>query len=141
MPTPVEDAFADLGEGAVDLKSKYPSGRKTLAWKPAHAGNGIVSLDAYLGRMEWACAYGYTQIDSSQAQEVSFGFSSDDGIKVWLNGQVVHVHEVQRGCAGIADRVTLKLRKGTNRLLVKIDNYILGWSFLAAFRGDGIGQA
>jgi hypothetical protein len=70
---------------------------------------------------------------------VFFGFGSDDGIKVWLNGKVVHVNEVQRGCAGVADTVELKLQKGTNRLLVKIDNYISGWSFMGGFeRTSGV---
>ena len=131
MPTPVERAFAKLGAGAVDLTATYPAGGSSLAWKPVRARGGIVDLDTHLGRVEWACAYGYAEIDAPRDQEVTFGFGSDDGIKVWLNGKVVHVLEVQRGCAGIADRVKLRLRKGKNRLLVKIDNYILGWSFLA----------
>ncbi len=152
MPTPVEKAFAKLGAGRVDLKAQYGNRGQTpissaksvsvpdfLTWKPVHTVGGLVDLDKYVGRAEWACAYGYTEIHSSKAQSVFFGFGSDDGIKVWLNGKVVHVNEVQRGCAGVADTVELKLQKGANRLLVKIDNYISGWSFMGGFeRTSGV---
>jgi hypothetical protein len=145
MPTPVEKAFSKLGAGRVDLKAQYSCGTpksswgclEKLTWQPVHTVGGLVDLDKYVGRVEWACAYGYTEIHSLKAQSVFFGFGSDDGIKVWLNGKVVHVNEVQRGCAGVADTVELKLQKGTNRLLVKIDNYISGWSFMGGFERTG----
>jgi len=46
---------------------------------------------------------------------------SDDGIKVWLNGKVIHDNPARRG-AGPSDNLTLNLKKGTNSLLVKVDN-------------------
>jgi uroporphyrinogen decarboxylase len=134
MPTPIEAAFAALGQGAVDVRAEYEQAGERFAWQPVLANaDGIVNLDACLGRVEWACAYGCARIEWPRDEEVTFGFGSDDGIKVWLNGDVVHVNEVQRGCAGGADQVTLRLRKGVNRLLVKIDNYIAGWGFVVGF--------
>ena len=130
MPTPVEEAFVKLGAGAVDLKAEYRSGSDTLKWKPVQVNaSSIVDLDECLGRVEWACAYGYAELRWPREEEVVFQFSSDDGIKAWLNGSVVHVNEVQRSCGNSTDIVLLKLKKGVNRLLVKIDNYILGWGF------------
>ena len=49
-------------------------------------------------------------------------FGSDDGIKVYLNGQQVHAHNIGRGAAADQEKLTLKLQKGTNFLLVKIHN-------------------
>ena len=54
---------------------------------------------------------------------------SDDAIKVWLNGQVVHENEVGRGYSPESDRATIRLKAGKNRLLVKIVNYVGGWGF------------
>jgi alpha-L-fucosidase len=130
LPTPVEKAFAKLGAGTVDLEAEYRFGSDTFRWKKARLNaNSTVDLDSHLGRVDWACAYGYAEFRRPRDEAVVFHFGSDDGIKVWLNGKVVHVNEVRRGCEGAMDVVTLKLRKGVNRLLVKIDNYVMGWGF------------
>jgi len=57
---------------------------------------------------------------------------SADGIKVWLNGQVVHANEVQRAHTAGSDEVPVYLKAGTNRILVKIDNTTGGWGFSLA---------
>jgi hypothetical protein len=54
---------------------------------------------------------------------------SDDGIRIWLNGEVVHSHEVGRGHSHEQDQVKVYLKPGTNRFLVKLDNYLAGWGF------------
>jgi uroporphyrinogen decarboxylase len=134
MPTPVEAAFGERGAGRVYLGAAYQAAGEALPWRPATANvNGIVDLDACLGRAEWACAYGYVEVESPRDQAVTFEFGSDDGIKVWLNGEVVHVNEVQRACQAAVDRVPVRLRRGANRLLVKIDNYISGWGFTVGY--------
>jgi hypothetical protein len=131
MPTPVEEAFATLGGGRVDLGARYPSADGTLQWKSVQAPEyGVVRLGLHLGVIEWACAYGYTEIAWPCDQQVTAGIGSDDGIKIWLNGEAVYSEEAQRSCNGVAKMTTLHLRKGTNRLLVKIDNYIQDWGFL-----------
>ncbi len=131
MPTPVEEAFAKIGAGRVDLAARYASAEGTLQWKPVQAPEyGVVQLGRYLGVVEWACAYGYSEIAWDRDEEVTAGIGSDDGIKIWLNGEAVYSEEAQRSCNGVAKMAKLRLRKGTNRLLLKIDNYILDWGFL-----------
>ena len=133
--TPVEkEGFAKVGTGSIDINAKYKSEGTTLCWKKEKASvSGFVDLDKAIGNFEWACAYGYAEIKWDKDEEVMFGFGSDDGIKVWLNGKVVHENEIQRGCSGITDILKLKLHKGTNKILVKIDNYIAGWGFCVAY--------
>jgi len=129
MPTPVEKGFAELGEGMVDLKAKYSAGAETRRWKPVKTNTGdIVDFDERLGRFEWACAYGFAVLQWPCDEKVTFRFGSDDGIKVWLNGQVVHVNEICRSATTV-DFVELPLRKGANYFLLKIDNYEQGWGF------------
>jgi hypothetical protein len=132
MPTPVEEAFAKLGAGRVDLSAHYAvADGGTVQWIPVQAPEyGVVKLGQYLGVVEWACAYGYTEIAADRDEEVTAGIGSDDGIKIWLNGEAVYSEEAQRSCQGVAQMTKLRLRKGVNRVLVKIDNYILDWAFL-----------
>ena len=47
---------------------------------------------------------------------------SDDGVKVWLNGEVVHYNPVERGAGDYQDAFPVTLKQGTNVLLVAVDN-------------------
>jgi hypothetical protein len=59
--------------------------------------------------------------------ELSLG--SDDGIKVWLNGQLVFDKEVFRSVGEDQDRITVQLHQGDNQLLIKVVNGTGGHGF------------
>jgi hypothetical protein len=128
-PTPVEAAMRP--DGALDLAATYPAadGRR-LAWKAVEASRrGLVDLAGALGAHEWCNGYAYTEIDSVHPREAVLRCGSDDGIAIWLNGKRIHRNEVARGVNPDADQMTIQLKAGTNRLLVKVDNYTAGWGF------------
>ncbi len=130
MRTPVEDDFLRRGDGSVNLKASYECDGASLKWTCAQASKrGRLDLSTALGQVEWAIAYGYAQIESVHARDTILRCGSDDGIRIWLNGKVVHSHEVGRAYSPNADEAAIHLKSGTNRLLVKIDNYTSGWSF------------
>ena len=54
---------------------------------------------------------------------------SDDGIKAWLNGKLVHANNVARGTVRGSDTVNVALEKGWNSLLLKITQNNGPWSF------------
>ena len=68
-------------------------------------------------------------------RQTIFRFGSDDGIKVWVNGQLVHANEVGRAYKPNADRAPASLKAGLNRILIKIDNYTGDWGFGMAVPG------
>ena len=45
---------------------------------------------------------------------------SDDSVKVWLNGEVVHTNAVNRGAGDFQDDFKVNLMAGPNVLLVKV---------------------
>jgi hypothetical protein len=53
-------------------------------------------------------------------QAVIFELGSDDGIKLWVNNEVTHANNTDRGVVPGQDRAKAKLRKGWNDLLAKI---------------------
>ncbi|MFH1746331.1 MAG: HEAT repeat domain-containing protein [Planctomycetota bacterium] len=73
-------------------------------------------------------AYLTARINSPTEQDARLEVGSDDGIKIWLNGEVVHANNALRGCTPRADMVAAKLRAGWNRLLVKVTNNGGGWA-------------
>jgi len=48
------------------------------------------------------------------------GIGSDDGVVVWLNGERVHQNNAARPVTVDEDKVTVTLREGTNRIVLKV---------------------
>jgi HEAT repeat protein len=87
---------------------------------------------------EQRVAYARTWIHSDEAQAASLEIGSDDGVKVWLNHQLVHTNNVIRALKPGSDKVSVNLNSGWNELLLKITQYNHGWEFCArARRPDG----
>ncbi|HET6251249.1 MAG TPA: alpha-glucosidase/alpha-galactosidase [Tepidisphaeraceae bacterium] len=136
LETPVEESFVRAGDGRIDLRAAHRAGDKSLHWKAAAASErGLVDLDAAVGRVEWAVAYGYAEVKSETARDVVLRLGSDDGIKAWVNGELVHWHEVGRGYRADSDFAPARLVAGINRIFVKVDNYTSGWGFGVAVPG------
>jgi len=75
------------------------------------------------------CVYFKSSIWSDKEQPARFAIGSDDGVKVWLNGEVVHKNKVARGCQCGEDKVAVTLKAGWNPLLVKVLQGGGGWGF------------
>ena len=73
-------------------------------------------------------AYALINIHSPrERRNVAMGIGSDDAVKVWLNGNVVHVNNVDRRTIGIQDRFRVNLKAGDNLLLVKVSDNLWNW--------------
>lgn len=66
--------------------------------------------------------YLFTRVRSPTAREVRLELGSDDGIKVWLNGALIHSHAAYRGCQPGDDKVDAQLRAEWNEILIKVAN-------------------
>ncbi|RKU21529.1 hypothetical protein C6499_21255 [Candidatus Poribacteria bacterium] len=65
-------------------------------------------------------AYGCIELDSPREQNTTMFVGSDDAVKVWLNGQLVHNNPVDRGSDGFQDEFPIILKQGSNILLVAV---------------------
>ncbi|MCX5646798.1 MAG: HEAT repeat domain-containing protein [Phycisphaerae bacterium] len=83
---------------------------------------------------EQRVAYLRTQIESDDLKPVTLEIFSDDGVKVWLNGRVIHANNVARPIGPEPDRVTTTLEKGTNRLMLKVTQNNLPWGAIVRVR-------
>jgi alpha-galactosidase len=132
--TPVEDAFLKKSDGTIDTAASYNSAETSLKWKKAIASkkSGLVNCTKELGQVEWCVAYGYAEIESIHARDTVLRCGSDDGIKIWLNGQVVHANQVMRAYDPNSDSAPIQLKSGINRIFIKLTNGTGGWGFGAA---------
>ncbi len=69
-----------------------------------------------------AVVYLKTKVWSEIDQTVRLEMSSNDGIKAWMNNELVHLHSVARGVTPGDDVVEAQLNKGWNTFLLKIIN-------------------
>ena len=91
---------------------------------------GIVDYIPVFGEINYKTAYAFSFINSEKDQNVAFLMGSDDGVKVWINGDLVHMNDTARGIRHRDDHFTASLKKGYNSVLVKITQYVRGWGFV-----------
>jgi HEAT repeat protein len=83
---------------------------------------------------EQRVAYARTWVHSDQQQPAQLELGTDDGVKVWLNGKVVHAINTFRGIQPGSDKVNVTLNAGWNPLLLKVTQLNQDWAFCARFR-------
>ena len=76
---------------------------------------------------------------NSAQNDIAMGVSSDDSVKVWLNGKVVHTNARNRGrgdANSFQDQVKVDLRRGDNLVMIKISERGGGWGMHFGVGGD-----
>ncbi len=68
-------------------------------------------------------AYGYAEIESAGERQAQMAVGSDDTLTVWVNGKEVYEFSTRRGFEAAHDRFDVMLQKGTNRILVRCENF------------------
>ena len=103
-----------------------------VLWRPmpvATSGEQVGYLDLLkeLNGGEQRVAYLRTQFNGPETKTTTLEIFSDDGVKVWLNGEVVHANNTMRPIMPEPDRVRVTLAKGVNRLMLKVTQNNLPW--------------
>ena len=91
-------------------------------WTALHSEYGVIDLTAVFDKW-FVVAYAWAQVEMLEQTDAVLGIGSDDCIKVWLNGKLVHEHRGGRGLVADNDRASVTFKKGKNQLVLKILNY------------------
>lgn len=102
---------------------------KSYPWTVYSSAQDKVDFDGQFQKKDYAIAFGLSEIVTDVEKEVLFAFGSDDAIKVYLNGKLVHSNWTPRGIIPDQDLVPVTLVKGSNQLLVKIQDMQGEWGF------------
>ena len=108
--------------------------RNAVKWYAAPVGD-TMHLAAYFPGQTDCVAYLKAEIIAPNATDAILLMGSDDGIKAWLNGTVVHSNNIDRGQVVDQDIAPGKLKQGANELLLKITQGGGGWSACARIVG------
>jgi hypothetical protein len=120
-------------EEGIDLDATYEgAGGEEISWRRVESEeDGRLHLRALTEQTRLVVDYALTYVRSPEEQTVSLLLGSDDGVKVFLNGEELHrVLDIRLAIVD-QDRVELPLKKGANELLFKIENNLGGYSLYA----------
>jgi len=103
-----------------------------VQWRPLPM-NPFADNPAYLDLQKMledgAHMAGYlrTRIESDRRTSARLEIFSDDGVKAWLNGKLVHANNVSRGILLRPDVIEVTLKKGSNTLMLKVTQDLGPW--------------
>ncbi|MEW6359209.1 MAG: tetratricopeptide repeat protein [Planctomycetota bacterium] len=103
---------------------------RKVKWQKMNAQQAR-ELDKTLGPLGNVVFYGFASIVSEKDQTVELCIGSGDGCKLWLNGREIWINRTRRNVNPDDDHIFVKLAKGENKLLIKIEQ-ALGTYGLAA---------
>ena len=78
-------------------------------------------------------AYGSISLESPSEQETTMYVGSDDAVKVWLNGKLVHNNPIDRDASDYQESFPVTLKQGKNVLLIAVYEKWDTWSGFFGF--------
>ena len=109
-----------------------------MKWRPYHSAEDKIDLAAFFKYRQAGAAYAVTWAYSDGDRDVTLGVGSDDGVRLWVNGEKVHDVKGGRQARPGQDVVKARLKKGWNEIRAKVDNITGTWELYLEFRtADG----
>jgi len=105
--------FPERGD---DPLAKPPGAKSPFRKRPAWRDGTIVHLGGGAGTV----VYAFREIVSDKPRALAAYLGSDDWMKVFLNGRAIHTCTKRHGVRPNEHTIQLPLRKGVNKLLVKV---------------------
>src|SRR5262249_36850089 len=115
---PFDNGAADAGldkvfppEKQIDLKATYPGKAGQVGWRVVKPNTqGYVDLQAFLAPdSSNVVSYLYRDVESPADQEGQVLLGTDDGAKLWVNGELVYTSRQHRAAAPEQDTVKVKV--------------------------------
>ncbi len=129
------------GDGGSLFSKEFPpeKGDTAVVWRPLAPGTQparpwmmdfLATHNGETGRV----GYARTWVYSEKAQPARIEFGTDDGHKLWLNGE--RISQADRGGAAVPGefKTTVSLREGWNALLLKVVQDTGPWEFCLRLR-------
>lgn len=110
------------------MTHKRPDGT-TATWTTYTSEGDVLNfLQAFKGRPTTdVVGYAFTTIARDRTGPTLLAIGSDDGVRVWVNGKLVHDHAIRRGVRPDEDIAEATLQAGENAVLVKVEQGTGDW--------------
>ena len=116
------------------MKVKYSEKNIERTWFKIQSTEDKIHLTD-LNPKDMVVAYAFCQVESPKKQKSILSIGSNDGIRVFLNGDEVHESHDYNGrwLQPDNDYVPVELKQGTNNLMLKIDQGTGDFGYVARF--------
>ncbi len=116
-------------ETELELSKTYPTVDGRATWKQgATSDGGFFNLREQFKTRDNVVAYAVSFVYSPDDRPALLSCGSDDGIKAWLNRELILSHDIHRGVAARQEVAPVKLHQGWNSILLKITQMDGGWA-------------
>lgn len=133
------DRFAAGGPGPDRQQDHVDSLGRVVRWRelPAEPGSGgadgFSTIDLKRGLLprqhDFVCRYLHRTLTCSAPRTLEIRVGSDDGLRLWCNGELLIDAAVVRALDPAAHTVQLRLEQGVNHLLAKVTQDMGGFEF------------
>ena len=117
-----------------EMKMRRPCANAGLKWRLFHASDSVVNLDQAVSTADFVVAYAFREWEEPLDRPAILALGSNDGCRVWLNGEQIWDFAPGRGVRPDQDLIPVLLKKGSNRLLLKIEERGNRWGFCLRIR-------
>ncbi len=122
-------------ENEIIFDKTYPGKGGMVKWETENTStSGYLNLISVLGKRSTdvdprseGIAYAYSEVISPDNRDVKITLGSNDGAKMWINKEVVYNKHAGRNAVADEEIFNVKLKKGKNKILVKIENLGASW--------------
>lgn len=105
----------------------------SIVWKNYESPDSAINLVTAISKASPVCAYAYSEVDASESGLCLLSFGTNDGGRLWVNGEQIWDYPSMRGLKPDNDKVPVFLKKGKNTLLFKVEQHGSNWGFCARF--------
>jgi arylsulfatase A len=111
-------------------KSYSGKNNKMVSWMEYNdKNNEYISLSKLFKPSDEGVVYARRVFNIEKNKTLKIGLGSNDGVKMWVNGKLVHENIVARTAVPNEDIISVPFIKGKNVVLLKIDQLGGGWGF------------
>ena len=104
-----------------------------MVWKYWQSTDSIVDLVAALSKSFPVFAYAFTSVEAAEEGVQLIGLGTNDGAQLIVNGTSVFDYPTMRSVIIDGDLIPVMLKKGTNTLLLKVEQHGNKWGFALRF--------
>jgi uncharacterized protein (DUF362 family) len=118
---PFERGQEQAGRESVDPRQPRALPGQNGWSTPVYFHDDKIDLDKYFDDPFNCVAYAYAEFHAPQDEPAEIWLGSDEGLRVWLNGEIAYDHQGARRHRLPNDRVRIALKMGWNTVLVRAE--------------------
>ncbi len=129
----LSEVFAPSGKGMNELfDNAFPpeTNPEAGAWRVVGANKGGIEFDLNPIGGDNKVIYMRAELTVPADTAARLEIGSDDGVKAWMNGALVHQLNASRPVTAGQDKVAVNLKAGVNKLLLKVVNGGGNWGVI-----------